>query len=108
MSKEKNQRIAYASAYVADTNQELVQHLTGLPVGEMHDVADACLLAIKWLEVHYHHLPVLHSLSHPVPSGCPVSEILACMYEAANVNRMKGTNITRCIAVTVQRHALSS
>jgi hypothetical protein len=71
VSKDKSQSIAYASAYFADSSPELVQDLTNRPVGEMHDVADACLLAIMWLEEH-HHLPILNSLPSPVPSGCPI------------------------------------
>jgi len=101
VTKDKSQSVAYAAAYFADTSPELVQDLTGRPVGEVHDVADACLLAIMWLEEHC-HIPILNSQPNPLPSGCAVSKTLALMYEAANVNGRKGANITRRIAVTAR------
>jgi hypothetical protein len=101
VSKDKSKSIAYAAAYFANTSPKLVQDLTSRPVSDMHDVADACLLAIMWLEEHS-HLPILNSQFYQVPSGCPVSETLAFMYRAANVNGRKGSNITRSIAVTAR------
>ena len=101
VSKDKKQSIAYAQTYFADISPELAHELVSRPVNEMHDVADACLLAIMWLEEH-HRIPILNSTTNPQPSGCTVSGTLANMYEAANVNERKGANITPRIAVTAR------
>ncbi len=96
----KKQSVEYAAAFFERTSPELAQELTIRPVDEVHDVADACLLAIMWLEEHC-SIPILSSQPRPLLSGCPVSMALALTYAKVNVNRRKGAaNITRRIAVT--------
>ena len=101
VSKDKLQSVAYARDYFADICPELVQYLTYNSVGEVHDVADACLLVIMWLEEHF-RIPILNSPLRPVPSDCNVSQTLAIMHETADVNGRKGANITRRIEVTAR------
>lgn len=101
VSRNKKQSVDYAAAYFKRTSPELAQELTFRPVDEVHDVADACLLAIMWLEEHC-SIPILSSQPCPLPSGCPVSKALALTYAKANVNCRKGANITRRIAVTAR------
>ena len=101
VSKDKKQSVEYAAAFFERTGPELAQELTIRPVDEVHDVADACLLAIMWLEEHC-SIPILSSQPRPSPSGCLVSKVLALTYAKVNVNRRKGANITRRIAVTAR------
>jgi hypothetical protein len=101
VSNDKTQATAYASCYLKTKCPELAEELTSRPVDEVHDVADACLLAIMWLQEHC-CIPILNSQPCPLPSGCPVSKALALTYAKVNVNGRKGANITRRIAVTAR------
>ena len=85
MSKNKEQSAAYAASYFKKTSPELAEDLTSRPVDKVHDVADACLLAIMWLQEHC-SMPILNSQPCPLPSGCPVSKALSFSYAKANVN----------------------
>ena len=101
VGKNKEQSVSYAVAFLKDKCPALVEYFTNHPVDEVHDVADACLLAIMWLEEHF-SMPILKSQPCPLPSGCPVSKALALTYAKVNVNSRKGANITRRIAVTAR------
>ena len=101
VSKDKNQSVRYAAAFFEWISPELARELTIRPVDEVHDVADACLLAIMWLEERC-GIPILGSQPSPSPSGCPVSKTLALTYAKVDVNRRKGANITRRIAITAR------
>lgn len=107
VSKDKRQSVAYAATYFANQNPALSQYLTDHPLEEVHDIADASLLHIMWLEEHC-HMPILGSLPRPAPSGCSISKTLASIYQAVNVNDRKGSNITRRIAVTARIAASSA
>ena len=101
ITKDKRQSIAYAAEYFQEACSELSDFLQGHPVGQVHDIADACLLAIMWLQ-EQHSVPLPKSPPLAESSGCHVASTLASIYRAINVNGRKGSNIARHMEVTAR------